>query len=295
MAKAQFWLYKMMDRLSQEGLGLNSYKTRVIESRTVMFGSTPAADASTDVTKFKAVRPVLIGPDPDERGFYTRVPRRFVLPDTGEMTKPPRRAEDVVADLLAKTVVEPPEFRDLAIALLVFGDFSALPSLPKVLQKHPPYIDYAMGMLAHFGDSVPKPIRVQLAKDLGVFLCSPHVEIPEWHKLQIATLLGTREYENRDALQLLLRNMPRHAGAALGRGVLDALYNVATRGDALEIKEFFERSDSAERRAILRILDKVLPEEEKRAWRKYASQQLRDDPFAVHLVKPFRAKGVPVS
>lgn len=87
--------------------------------------------------------------------------------------------------------------------------------------------------------------------------------------------------------------MPRHYSSAIGRAVLDSLYNFASRGDALEIKSFFERSDPSEKRAILRILDKVLPDEEKRAWRRYAAQQLREDPFAVHLVKPYRPKTPP--
>jgi len=293
MSKAQFWLYKMMDRLAQEGLGLNAYKTRVFESKSVGYIRTAADDVAGGLVKFKPVRPVQIGPnggDPDGRGFYLRIPRRFILPDTGENTTRPRHAAEICAGLLMKTVVELPEFRELTSSLLTFGEFSVLTMLPNILRKHPPYIDYAMGMLAHFKDSVPAPIRDNLSLELGDFLCSPQVEMPEWHKIKIVGLLGVSQYANRDALLTLLRNMPRHYGAALGRAVLDSLGNFASRGDALEIKELFERSDPAERRAILRILNKVLPDDEKRAWCKYAGQQCRDDPFAVHFVRPYKAK-----
>lgn len=280
-----------MDRLAQEGLNLNSYKTRVIESKGTSSARGATDEASRDVVKFRPVRPILIGqPEPDENGFYLRVPRRFVLPDTGESTTPPRRANDICLSLLSKNVIEPNEFRELAISFLMFSEFRALQQLPQILQKHPPYIDYAMGMLAHFKDKVPKLIRDQLSSEFGEFLCSPIIEIPEWHKIQIVALLGTIEYANREALLSVLRKMSRNSGAAIGRAVFDALYNFASRGDALEIKEFFERSDPSERRSILRILNKVLPEDEKRAWCKYASHQLRDDPFAVHFVKPFKAK-----
>jgi len=293
MTKAQFWLYKTMDRLAQEGLGLNAYKTRVFESKIASYARGTTEDVAKGIVKFKPIHPVQIGPnggDPDGRGFYIRIPRSFVLPDTGENTSPPRGATEICSGLLAKTVVELPEFRELTTSLLTFKQFQALSLLPRILRKHPPYIEYAMGMLTHFKDVIPKSLRDQLSKELGEFLGSPHVEMPEWHKIKIVSLLGALEYANRDALLSLLRSMPRHGGASLGRAVLDALGNLAKRGDALEIKELFERSDPAERRAILRILNKVLPEEERRAWCRYAGQQCRDDPFAVHFVKPYKAK-----
>lgn len=181
MTKAQFWLYKTMDRLAQEGLGLNAYKTRVIESKKVATTLAVIDDAARDVVKFKPVRPVQIGPDttPDKHGFYVRVPRRFVLPDTGETTTPPRDAAEICSGLLAKTVVEPPEFRELAISLLYFRQFGSLQLLSAILRKHPPYIDYSIGMLSHFKDEVPKSLRDKLSVELGEFLYSPTIEIPE--------------------------------------------------------------------------------------------------------------------
>jgi hypothetical protein len=240
MTHAQFWLYKTMTRLTQEGLALNSYKTRVIESRTI--GSTRQSEPGDDAKFTKPVRPILIGRrTPDDRGFYTRVPRRFILPDTGETTTPPRDAGEICASLLERSVVEPLEFRELATSLVMWRDFSSLAILPRILQKHPPYIDYAMGMLSHFQSQPPAEIRNKLSIALGEFLYSPLIEIPEWHKLQIVKLLGTPDYANREAILRLLRSMSRQAGAAIGRAAFDALYSFASRGDALEIKEFFRQ------------------------------------------------------
>ncbi|MBM4777352.1 MAG: hypothetical protein GQE15_06575, partial [Archangiaceae bacterium] len=281
-------LYKLIGRLAQEGLGLNSYKTRIIESKSAMWNTEKSDDPSN--VHFKPVTGVHIVDEVDDRGFYTRVPRRFFIPEMREFTTPPRPANVIVDSILEHTVVEAAEFRELALALSSSGTFDVLKRLIPIVEKHPAYIDYLMGMLAHFGPNITKPLREVLSKQLGQLLNSETFEMPEWHRIQIVRVLGSESFRNREAILLLLRRMSRSSGSALGRAVFDAIYNFATRGDAIEVRDYFERADPAERRAILRILNKVLPTEEARAWSKYAYHQVRDDLFALHYVRPLKQK-----
>ena len=282
ISKAQSWLYSLMERLTRDGLTVNSYKTRVMEARSVASAGIGEANR-VDAQRFRPLSTVKVQ--------YTRVPRLFYVPETGQLTEPPRRAEEVCRTLLAKDVIEPAEFRELTLSLQHhLGQYAELRQLPEILRKHPPYIDYAMGMLAHFRGVVPPAVRSALAFELGKFLDSSYIEIPEWHKIQIVKLLGMAEYQNRAALMRLFRNMPRHAGAAIGRAVLDAVGASATRSDANEIKEAFERADPFEKRAVLRILNATLPDEERRAWARYAAAQVKDDPFSLQYVRPVKAK-----
>ena len=64
----------------------------------------------------------------------------------------------------------------------------------------------------------------------------------------------------------IFRNLKRDSGVYLGRKLLEALEPLVNREDVLEIRKSFPRSDLWEKRQIIRLVNAVLEDEEKRPW-----------------------------
>ncbi|WP_256361075.1 hypothetical protein [Methylomonas koyamae] len=88
----------------------------------------------------------------------------------------------------------------------------------------------------------------------------------------------------------LFRSLKRNSGAYIGRAVLDALSENTTRTDVLEIRQYYPRADLWEKRSIIRIVDSILSEEEKRPWRKNVKVHSSEDYFAIESFDPKKAK-----
>ena len=109
---------------------------------------------------------------------------------------------------------------------------------------------------------------------------------PEYLLISVVRLLGQDGFADKSALMAFFRNLRRNSGAYIGRAVLDALSKVANRTDVIEIRQYYQRADRWEKRAIIRIVDSVLSEEEKRPWLKNVKVHSGDDLFAVETFDP---------
>ena len=65
--------------------------------------------------------------------------------------------------------------------------------------------------------------------------------------------------------------------------VLDALDGIVNRTDVLEIRQYYSRADLWEKRAIIKIVNGTLSEEEKRPWLKNVKVHSSNDHFAIEI------------
>lgn len=86
------------------------------------------------------------------------------------------------------------------------------------------------------------------------------------------------------------RSLKRNSGGYVGRAVLDALYSNVSRTDVLEIRQYYPRADLWEKRAIIKIVDSVLSEEEKCPWMKNVRVHSSEDCFAIESFDPKKDK-----
>lgn len=86
------------------------------------------------------------------------------------------------------------------------------------------------------------------------------------------------------------RSLKRNSGGYVGRAVLDALYSNVSRTDVLEIRQYYPRADLWEKRAIIKIVDSVLSEEEKCPWMKNVRVHSSEDYFAIESFDPKKDK-----
>lgn len=276
---AQAWLCRLLNRLGWEGLTLNASKTRV----------RPASFPEQEEVVPERPKGMFI-----PRVGYGRVPRRFLQPTADaieELKNQPFSARQILEQIESQPVVEADKFEYFVRLVVAKEEFDSLVTVHEVLRKCPPYTDYIVDVLAKYKDKISGESRRLIANGLGEFALSQ--ELPEWHAAQLIRLLSTEEYQNPITIRTLLRMLRKDAGVYLTRVLMEGFESFASRGDQYELKGAFERAEPWERRAILKIMRKILPDEEYNAWVRYAAIHVSDDPFSAHVLRPFESRKNP--
>lgn len=66
----------------------------------------------------------------------------------------------------------------------------------------------------------------------------------------------------------MFRNLKRNAGDYIGRAILECLEDGLTRGEVIEIRDYYPRADIWEKREILKIVHKKISSGENRPFLK---------------------------
>ncbi len=110
--------------------------------------------------------------------------------------------------------------------------------------------------------------------------------LPEYIAISLIRILGADGFQDGATLFDQFRELRRNEGAYIGRALLDSLEGIVSRGQVLEIRRYFARADSWEKRQIVRIVDRHLHEDEKRPWLRNVKIQEASDQFLVELIAP---------
>lgn len=164
--------------------------------------------------------------------------------------------------------------------LVAKAAYAELSILPDVLDRFPQFTPMVVDLLAKKTDDIPEATRESLREYFIAKLTNVE-RVPEYILIAIVRLLGAKGYEYKASILDLFRNLKRNAGSFIGRCIIDALRGLASRNDVLEIRQYFNRADVWERRAIIRLVDAHLSEEEKRPWLKNVKVHMADDIFAI--------------
>ena len=136
-------------------------------------------------------------------------------------------------------------------------------------------------------DNIPIDTRTVLKNYFNELILDSE-RIPEYILIYSVQLLGSKGYKSEETILALFRNLKRNAGSYIGRSILDSLLEDANRSQVIEIRQFFNRADAWEKRAIIRLVHQHLPEEEKRVWLKNIKGHLESDLFAVETIEPIK-------
>ena len=93
-------------------------------------------------------------------------------------------------------------------------------------------------------------------------------DTPEYIQVYLVRLFASKAFDNKEILLNLFRGLKRNSGDYIGRALLEALTGKLSRGELLEIREYFYRADNWERRQIIKLIDEGFSEGEKRPFYK---------------------------
>ena len=134
-----------------------------------------------------------------------------------------------------------------------------------MLEKFPQFSLYVVDMLVKNHEKIPSAVKNKIRDNISSWLIGDDY-IPEYMCIAFAKLLSSTGFEATETLFSFFRSLKRNAGHYIGRATLEGLEKLITRGETLEIRQYYGRADLWEKRQIIRIVDKKLMKAEKQAW-----------------------------
>lgn len=279
---AHAWLTLFVERLFLEGLSINPAKTSLEDVSGRRASTLPKAPIAQPEIRMRcetdATRLIV--------GYTGTIPTKFrELSEKESVELREENLPEAIESLRGKVVAQPDDVRRLLRILVAKQAYAELVVLPDVLDRFPQFTPMIVDLLIKKTEDVPASTRAEL-RDYFKTKLSNAERVPEYILIAIVRLLGSKGYECKTSILDLFRNLKRNAGAFIGRCIIDALRGLANRNDVLEIRQYFNRADVWERRAIIRLVDDHLSDEEKRPWLKNIKVHMADDIFAIESFDP---------
>ncbi|TVP14614.1 RNA-directed DNA polymerase [Shewanella sp. KCT] len=286
-ATAHHWLSLLVNRLSKEGLFINTSKTEIkdvagfggeeSESSDVVPEEAPSLDETTLNTKFNI--PKII------RGYSGLIPTKFRKLTEGEGLKLRElNTLQLIEDIQNSIVIEPKKF----VQMIKFGvsqsDPIVLIESVRLLSKFPQFIPYTLDAISKREDVFSREQIDEISLLLNEWLDAG--KAPEFILVYIVRFFGSGRFENKELLFDYFRKLRRNEGSYIGRAVLEQLEGLVSRGEVLEIRDYYSRADMWEKRQIARMVDLHITEGEKRPFFKNILS-VEDDVFLNNIQNAF--------
>lgn len=283
-ATAHRWLALLVDRLSKEGLFLNTGKTEIKDVSTFREetddtpGEQDERNPAPDSPKESAdVMPEKSNQEASRviRGYSGLIPTKFRTLSDAEMEKLLREDFSDKLKLVSKSVlIEPTNLVSLVKACIAKKDPDGLIEIVSNLNKFPQFIPYVIDAIIK-NDVIFDGARINLlTESLAYWLDREHA--PEFVSIYAIRFFGHQPFVNKPVLMECFRKLKRNDGSYIGRALLEQLEKIVERGEVIEIRDYFTRADQAERRQISRMVDISLTKGEKRPFFKNALTQSQD-------------------
>lgn len=271
---ANKWLTILIEKLSQEGFCVNSQKTiikdvseknkEVVAASIEKQSEEPAGIERADA-KAAGDSCINLRMGSDYSGI---VPRKFREATEKEKAKiiEQVKVEDIFDKVKGSIVVDPDDFKLLIKSIIYQSKYEMFKDIPKLLEKMPQFVPYAIDALIKYESEIAPPIAVSIKTGFSKWL--QESEVSEYILISIIRLLGRERYQDLDALFTHFVNLKRNAGSYIGRVLLESMEGKLERGRILEIKGYYQRANLWEKRQITRMMQMTLHYEECRPWLK---------------------------
>ena len=289
---AHYWLTQLIERLWLEGLTINQRKTKIEDVSALKPNTGEEAKAPTESKKIEKTTSSE-EPEPQFRlmaGYGGTIPTRFRTPNIAELAKlKDSDPGEIFESIKTKKITEPDDIKSFIKSVIGSEKFQYFSLLPDISDLFPQFTPYIVDVLIKYKDKIDASEKKSIQDRVSNKLTNSEY-LPEYLTIAIVQLLGCEDYQDKKTLIDLFRELKRNAGAYIGRVLLDSIENLASRSDVLEIRKYFSRADSWEKRQIVKIVDKHLSEEEKRPFLKNVLTQEARDMFLVEYIRPSKKK-----
>ena len=266
-------LAMLVQRLSKEGITLNAQKTRFIDVSEWNIGKKKIQTEEDEENREKE-NDKMKGEQTDSnpnrskiiRGYSGLVPTKFRELTISQIDKYKEKNLEEMISLLKDTIlINPESLTDLVKTIVAQARYECLKDIPELLKKYPQFIPYFIDVVIKKGNYLDDESKIVI-KDAFVNWFSD--EAPEYIRIYIVRLLSSEVIDDKECLLNMFRNLKRNSGEYIGRAILEALDGKLTRGETLELRDYFYRADNWERRQILKLVQEAIPETECRPFMK---------------------------
>lgn len=280
---AHAWLTILVERLYLEGLTINPSKTVIEDVSKKMKPSAAISEEARQVANELRQGRIIVG-------YSGTIPTKFRELSEREIAELKEVATgDLEERIKNNQILQPDDVRRFLRIVVASGDYNKLSLYQSLIEKFPQFTPLFIDLLIKKESEISTELKDSI-RDYFSDVLSEGVKYPEYMLISIVRLLGQKGFSNTVALMELFRSLRRNSGAYIGRAVLDALAGNTSRTDALEIRQYYPRADLWEKRAIIKIVDSTLSEEERRAWLRNVKVHSSEDYCAIELFDPKKAK-----
>ncbi|MDD2728104.1 reverse transcriptase domain-containing protein [Malikia sp.] len=280
-SEAHSWLSILVERLSHEGLFLNTSKTTIIEARNanentstdenLVINSTVVDHEieKIDVQAIKNDAPIIIS------GYSGLIPTKFRSIGKNDINKLEDESKLYFdKSILSNELIDPKDFTKhvrIAVAKELWTDFS---EISNVLEKFPQFVPYYLDCVKKNSGNLEKSDKDLISKNMENIIKNP--AILEYLKIYLIRFFSSEDFLKKNLVMECYSNLKRSEGIYLGRAILESIQHHVEREDVLRIKNGFIRADNSERRQIIKILKNNLNPNEFGAFYKNISLNIND-------------------
>lgn len=279
-SEAHSWLSVLVERLSQEGLFLNTSKTSIIEAKKVSkeniaTQNSSVVDSSADHEMEKTELPIII------RGYSGLIPTKFRNISSSETDRLRREDQQKIRQsALENDLIEPKDFTKYVRITVAKELWKELAEVSTVLKRFPQFVPYYLDCaLKH-----SKPLgdhKGLIIKNVEELIKSS--TILEYLRIYAVRFFAHDDFLNKKLVMDCYSNLRRSEGVYLGRAILESIQSLVSREDVLQIKSDFTRADRAEKRQIIKIMRTHLSPNEFNAF--YKNISLNEDDIWYSLIQ----------
>ena len=293
-ATAHHWLSLLVDKLNKEGLFLNTSKTKIQDVSG--FGEVEQEENNKDNSE--SAKEHATGDQHNDtqndgerkfnipkiiRGYSGLIPTKFRKLTENEKTKLlTNDIEKLYHEIVKSIVVDPISFVEIIKTAIAQENVSYLISTVKTLNKFPQFIPYLLDAITKYEDLFSEEnIRI-ITNELGKWLDEDNYS--EYILVYLVRFFSRGKFTNKKLLFEYFRSLKRNSGHYIGRAVLEELEKLVSRGEVLEIRDYYLRADLWEKRQIAKIISVHISDGEKNPFFKNILSQ-SDDIFLKNLDK----------
>jgi len=279
--QAHYWMSLLIERLSMEGLLINQSKTKISD----VSDKVPAPAEDTGEKDENTPRKRKDTPATIISGYSGKVPTKFRESTEKERDAIRNNSNQDIFNVIDKAIViKPEEFREYCKTVLYRHEWNRFEQFIAVLEKFPQFSLYVVDMMIKNHEIIPESVRIKLRDNFANWLIEDDY-IPEYMSIAFVSLLSSPGYRAANVLFSYFRSLKRNAGHYIGRATLEGLENIVSRGEVLEVRQYYDRADRWEKRQIIKMVDKKLTEAEKQAWFKNVRMNESDDLFTIGAIQ----------
>lgn len=262
--------------LNKHGLSINANKTKMRDIK----------DYHNDSSKKKVVNKSGIAEI--IRGYSGIVPTKFRKLSKSEIEKLKNEDEDEIIEKLKYDSIIEPEAIIKSIKILISKEkYNNLIVFPEILKKYPQFVPYFSDVIFKCKDNITDKIYKDILEKFGEWLDDNNT--PEYILISIVKMFNTKNFEEKRKLFDFFKNLKRNSGIYVARTVLEQIGYNLSRGEILELKDYYLRSDCWEKRQIVNMVLNGLNYPENRPFIKDLKINCNDY-FILDMIKNYEKK-----
>lgn len=219
---------------------------------------------------------------------YRYNPTKFRKLSKSEIEKLKNEDEDEIIEKLKYDSIIEPEAIIKSIKILISKEkYNNLIVFPEILKKYPQFVPYFSDVIFKCKDNITDKIYKDILEKFGEWLDDNNT--PEYILISIVKMFNTKNFEEKRKLFDFFKNLKRNSGIYVARTVLEQIGYNLSRGEILELKDYYLRSDCWEKRQIVNMVLNGLNYPENRPFIKDLKINCNDY-FILDMIKNYEKK-----